>query len=48
MGISWQVALAAVLVEGVIFMIISIPQIGWRTKMINAIPKDMRTRNIVA
>ena len=34
--------IAAVLVEGVIFMIISIPQIGWRTKMINAIPKDLK------
>jgi AGZA family xanthine/uracil permease-like MFS transporter len=42
MGISWQVALAAVLVEGIIFMIISIPQIGWRTKMINAIPEDLK------
>ena len=35
-------ALAAVLVEGVIFMIISLPQVGWRTKMINAIPKDLK------
>ena len=42
MGISWQVALAAVLVEGFIFLIISIPQIGWRTKMINAIPQDLK------
>ena len=42
MGIPWQVALAAVLVEGIIFLIISIPQIGWRTKMINAIPKDLK------
>lgn len=42
MGIPWELALAAVLVEGVIFLIISIPQIGWRTKMINAIPKDLK------
>ena len=42
MGIAWEVALAAVLVEGVIFMIISLPQVGWRTKMINAIPKDLK------
>jgi len=36
------VALAAVLVEGIIFMIISIPQIGWRTEMINSIPTDLK------
>ena len=42
MGIAWQVALAAVLVEGIIFMIISIPQIGWRTEMINSIPTDLK------
>ena len=42
MGIAWEVALAAVLVEGIIFMIISIPQVGWRTKMINAIPTDLK------
>ena len=42
MGIAWQVALAAVLVEGIIFLVISIPQIGWRTKMINAIPEDLK------
>ena len=38
MGIAWEVALAAVLVEGVIFMILSLPQVGWRTEMINSIP----------
>ena len=42
MGIDWKIALAAVLVEGIIFVIISLPQIGWRTKMINAIPKDLK------
>ena len=42
MGIAWEVALAAVLVEGVLFMIISLPQVGWRTKMINAIPRDLK------
>ena len=42
MGVAWDVALAAVFVEGVIFMVISIPQIGWRTKMINAIPTDLK------
>ena len=42
MGVAWDVALAAVFVEGVIFMVISIPQIGWRTQMINAIPTDLK------
>ena len=42
MGIAWQVALAAVFIEGIILLIISLPQIGWRTKMINAIPKDLK------
>ena len=42
MGIAWEVALAAVFIEGIIFLVISIPQIGWRTKMINAIPKDLK------
>ena len=42
MGIDWEIALAAVLVEGVIFMVISLPQVGWRTKMINSIPTDLK------
>jgi len=42
MGIEWEVALAAVLVEGIIFMILSLPQVGWRSKMINAIPTDLK------
>ena len=42
MGIDWDVALAAVFVEGLIFMAISLPQIGWRTKMINSIPTDLK------
>ena len=42
LGIDWEIALAAVLVEGVIFMIISLPQVGWRTEMINAIPTDLK------
>ena len=42
MGVAWDVALAAVFVEGVIFMVISMPQIGWRTQMINAIPTDLK------
>ena len=42
MGIPWDVALAAVLVEGVLFLIISLPQVGWRTIMINSIPTDLK------
>jgi AGZA family xanthine/uracil permease-like MFS transporter len=42
MGIPWDVALAAVLVEGVLFLIISLPQVGWRTTMINSIPTDLK------
>ena len=42
MGIPWELALAAVFIEGIIFLIISLPQIGWRTKMINAIPRDLK------
>ena len=42
MGIPWQIALAAVFVEGLIFMLISIPQVGWRTQMINSIPTDLK------
>ena len=41
-GVSWQVALAAVFVEGVLFMILSLPQVGARSAMINAIPKDLK------
>ncbi|MDE0707536.1 MAG: NCS2 family permease [Candidatus Poseidoniales archaeon] len=41
-GVAWELALAAVLVEGVLFLIISLPQIGWRTEMINSIPKDLK------
>ena len=42
MGIAWEVALAAVFVEGLLFMIISLPQIGWRTEMLNSIPTDLK------
>jgi AGZA family xanthine/uracil permease-like MFS transporter len=42
MAIPWEVALAAVLVEGVLFLILSLPQVGVRTAMINAIPTDLK------
>jgi AGZA family xanthine/uracil permease-like MFS transporter len=42
MGVDWEIALAAVLVEGILFMIMSLPQVGWRTQMINSIPTDLK------
>ena len=42
MGASWQLALAAVFVEGIIFLIISLPQVGWRSALMDAIPKDLK------
>lgn len=42
MGIAWEVALFAVFVEGILFMIMSLPQVGWRTAMINSIPTDLK------
>ena len=46
MVISWQVALAAVFVEGIIFLLMSVPAVpvigGWRTIMINSIPTDLK------
>ena len=42
MGIPWDIALAAVFVEGILFMVMSLPQVGLRTKMINSIPTDLK------
>ena len=46
MGIPWEVALAAVFVEGLLFLAMSMPQIpvigGWRSLMINSIPTDLK------
>ena len=42
MGVGWELALAAVFVEGLIFLVISLPQVGWRSAMINAIPRDLK------
>ena len=42
MGVAWEIALAAVLIEGILFMIMSLPQVGWRTEMINSIPTDLK------
>ena len=40
MGISWQVALTAVFVEGIIFIILSLFKV--REAVVNAIPKNMK------
>ncbi len=40
LGFSWQEALAAVLVSGILFLIISLT--GLRKKVINAIPKNLK------
>ena len=42
MAVPWEIALAAILVQGVIFLILSLPQVGVRTAMINAIPTDLK------
>ena len=40
MGVSWQVALAAVFVEGIIFILLTFSSL--REKVVNAIPLDMK------
>lgn len=44
MGIAWELALFAVFVEGLLFLMMSMPQIPvigtWRSKMINSIPTE--------
>ena len=46
MGVPWQLALFAVVVEGLLFLAMSIPQIpgigSWRSQMINSIPTDLK------
>ena len=42
MGIDWQIALFAVFIEGILFLAMSLPQVGWRTAMINSIPTDLK------
>ncbi len=46
MGVSWQLALFAVFVEGLLFLAMSMPQIPtigtWRSQMINSIPTDLK------
>lgn len=42
MGVSWQTAMGAVFVSGIIFMLISLPKINLREKIVKAIPKTLR------
>ncbi len=46
MGIAWELALFAVFVEGLLFLLMSLPQVpvigGWRSEMINSIPTDLK------
>ncbi len=46
MGIAWELALFAVFVEGLLFLVMSMPQIPvvgtWRSEMINSIPTDLK------
>ncbi len=41
-GIGWEIALFAVFLEGLLFLILSLPQVGARTAMINSIPTDLK------
>ncbi|WP_017446791.1 NCS2 family permease [Gayadomonas joobiniege] len=45
MGISWEVALAAVFVEGVLFLLLAMS--GFRSKMINSIPNNLKIATMV-
>lgn len=42
MGMSWQTALGAVFLSGVVFLIISLPGLGLREAIVRAIPKGIR------
>ena len=39
---AWEVALLAVFLEGLLFLVLSLPQVGARTAMLNAIPKALK------
>lgn len=42
MGMTWQTALGAVFVSGIIFIILSLPKINVREKIVKAVPKPLR------
>lgn len=41
-GISWETAMGAIILSGIIFMILSLPKINVREKMLRAIPEPLR------
>ncbi|MFW6196309.1 MAG: NCS2 family permease [Thermoplasmatota archaeon] len=41
-GVSWQTAMGAVVISGIIFMLLSLPKINVREKMLEAIPEPLR------
>jgi adenine/guanine/hypoxanthine permease len=43
MGLSWQTALAAVFVSGIIFILLSLPGFNVREKIVSAVPAGVRT-----
>lgn len=42
LGLSWQTALAAVFLSGIIFVVISLPGLNLREKIVKAIPQGLR------
>lgn len=43
MGLSWQTALAAVFVSGIVFILLSLPGINVREAIVNAVPMGVRS-----
>lgn len=43
MGYTWQQALAAVFVSGLIFIVLSLPKINIREKIVDAVPRALRS-----
>jgi len=41
-GVSWQTAMGAVVISGIIFMLLSLPKVNVREKMLEAIPEPLR------
>lgn len=42
MGMAWQTALGAVFISGIVFIVISLPKINLREKIVKAVPKPLR------
>ena len=45
MGVGWEIAYLQVLIEGILFMIMSLPQVGWRTADDQFYPNRLENRN---